>query len=75
VKIKITLKMDIFNKKNPLPSLAKRGEAKWNPPLTKRRQWVLSDIYPCKKRNHCFLLNLGNSLFLLVRSGVVNYVK
>jgi hypothetical protein len=40
--------MDIFNKKHPLPPLTKRGKTKWHPPLAKRGQGVLSDIYPLK---------------------------
>jgi hypothetical protein len=47
-KIKNTKKMDIFIIKHPLAPLTKMGKTKWHPPLTKRGQGVLSDIFPLK---------------------------
>jgi len=54
---------DILNLNTPTHSYKARGEIQWYPPLPKRGQGVLSDIYPCKSDIIVYCIMLVSPLF------------
>ena len=67
-KQKLRRNSDIFNGNTPLPLLTKRKESQCYPPLSKRGQGVLSNIYPWKNEIIVYSRIYVNPLLLVVGS-------